>query len=126
MRAEKIIATLRERGAEMRVHGPTLRIRPVEALDAALTAEIHTHAAELLVLLEKTIWPQECRDAARRFRTPHARLYPLLDRTVSTPMGNGKLIQVLGPDHVAVVLDSDRTRSVFFHWRDVEPRRREL
>ena len=39
-------------------------------------------------------WPKECIEAERRFGQRHARLFPLLEREVSTPSGIGTLIQV--------------------------------
>jgi hypothetical protein len=64
--------------------------------------------------------PPESLDWEARFGSPHARLYPFLGQTVSTPAGRGKLLQVF-TERAAVVLDHDPGRVVFLLPSEVEP-----
>ena len=65
-------------------------------------------------------WPPESLEAERRFRQPHAKLFPFLGRKVRTPTGPGTLLQVFA-NRVTVLLDSELSRSSFFLPAEVEP-----
>jgi len=53
---------------------------------------------------EEADWPSECLDYERRFGQPHARLFPLIGKRVTTPRGDGMLLQVFS-SQVTVALD---------------------
>ncbi|HVT16280.1 MAG TPA: hypothetical protein VHQ90_08915 [Thermoanaerobaculia bacterium] len=105
MHVEAILAELETRGVELRAAGDRLQFRPVEAVPPELVEEIRAHKAELLRRLppgavfscfDRKGWPPESIDAEQRFGQWHARLYPFLGKTVATPAGPGRLVQVPG------------------------------
>lgn len=49
----------------------------------------------------------------RRFGQSCARLYPFLGRTICTPEGSGRLLQVF-PDRATVLLETQQDRASFF------------
>jgi hypothetical protein len=69
-------------------------------------------AAELVDLLAADGWPPESLDADRRFGRWHARLYPFIGRTVSTPRGAGRLVQIF-PKRASVILPAEEQIGVF-------------
>ncbi len=48
-------------------------------------------------------WPPECLASEERFGQPHARLFPLIGREVSTPDGRGTLVQVFAARSAVVI-----------------------
>jgi hypothetical protein len=110
----ELLETLRQAGAEVFAVGDRLRVR---APRGVVTDEIRRclaeHKPQLLAELSTAPgWPPECLDAERRFRMPHARLFPLLGGPVTTPAGPGELLQVFA-DRAAVRLDADPGRLTF-------------
>ena len=122
MTPHQLLATLHRAGAEVVVHGDRLR---VQAPRGVLTEEIRRalveHKPELVAELSvAATWPAEYREAERRFRVPHARLFPLLGRRVETPAGAGELVQVFA-ERAAVRLDVDPEVLAFFLPAEVRP-----
>jgi hypothetical protein len=122
MTPHELLATLHRAGAEVKVHGDRLR---VEAPRGVLTEEIRQalveHKPELLAELSiAATWPAECREAERRFGIPHARLFPLIGRRVSTLAGDGTLVQVFA-ERVAVRLDAQPHEVAYFLPAEVRP-----
>ena len=122
MTAHELLISLRRSGIELTVSGNRLR---VEAPRGAVTSELRrvliARKRELLAALSPAVsWPPESLEAERRFGEPHARLYPFLGRTVETPAGPGRLLQVF-VDRVAVVLDHDPRRVTYLLPSEVLP-----
>jgi hypothetical protein len=65
-------------------------------------------------------WPPECLESEEKFGTTEARLYPLLNRTVWTMKGTGRLVQVFA-GRVAVLLDGSFSRIEFLDPGAVRP-----
>jgi hypothetical protein len=118
--AAEVLAELLSRRVELAVVGDRLRFRPVQAVTADLLAELREHKAEVVELVTLQCWPEESLDSVRRFRQPHARLFPFLGRAVATPQGPGKLLGVFA-DMAAVALDTEPARAVFFLPSDIRP-----
>lgn len=117
MTAETLLAEVRALGLELRPDGADLVVRPRGRLTAELREELRRHKPELLALLAPT-WPPECLESVQRFGRPHARLFPLLGREVSTPYGHGRLVQAIA-DRAAVAMlapdeDGGLSRRVIF------------
>jgi hypothetical protein len=112
--ARELLATLRRSGIELTVHGGRLRVEaPRGAVTPELRRELREHKPELIAELScLTGWPPESLDAERSFGAPCARLYPFLGRTVETPAGPGRLLQVFS-ERAAVLLDGDERVSHF-------------
>jgi hypothetical protein len=94
MRAEELLAEVEALGIVVSLDHEYLRLRPRSRLTPDLIEDLRAHKAELLGLVELRQWPRESRDAVRRFGVPHARLYPLLRKQVTTPRGRGRLVAV--------------------------------
>ncbi len=120
MNAPELISQLEARGASMQVLGDRLRIRPKSALTTELISELRERKAEILQFLSSSGWPAECLESEQRFRQPHARLFPLLDKSVETPLGAGRLVQVFA-DRAAVVLHHDQESLTFLLPEEVHP-----
>ncbi len=118
MNAAELLVDLSERGVQVRPDGDLLRLRPKSRLTAGLLAEVKTHKPDLLTLLG-TDWPPQCLEAAKRFRVPYACLYPLIGKTVETPGGPGKLLQVLG--RAAAVRLKSQSKVKYLDWRTIRP-----
>lgn len=70
--------------------------------------------------------PEAPCESERRFRQPHARLFPFIGRKVRTPAGPGILQQVFA-DRATVVLESELTKcTTVFHPSQIEPASEEL
>ncbi|HVR10577.1 MAG TPA: hypothetical protein VMW75_21205 [Thermoanaerobaculia bacterium] len=82
------------------------------ALTPDLKQAIRDHKAELVSLVAADGWPPESLDAERRFGRWHARLYPLIGKTVATPRGAGRLAQVF-PERGSVILPDEAVVGVF-------------
>lgn len=80
---------------------------------------------EITISAKGNSWSARSLDAERRFRQPHARLFPFLGRKVRTPAGPGTLLQVFG-DRVTVLLDSELSKCVFFRPTEIEPVSKEM
>ena len=122
MTPHELLETLRQAGAEIFAVGDRLRVR---APRGVVTDEIRRclaeHKPQLLAELSATPgWPPECLDAERRFGVPHARLFPLIGRRVSTPAGDGTLVQVFA-ERAAVRLDAQPHQLAFFLPAEVRP-----
>jgi len=95
------------------VDGDSLRVTgPRSAMTPDLERAIRDHKAELAELVAAAGWPPESFDAERRFASWHARLYPFIGRTVSTPRGAGELVQVF-PERASVILPGEAQVGVF-------------
>ena len=117
MTAVELLSELRALDVELAVSGDRLRYRPADALSPDLLADLQALKPELIELLR---WPEASLDYLERFQVPEARLYPFLDRPVTTPEGRGRLLQVIAP-HAVVALERDPGRAVFFFWKEVHP-----
>ncbi len=106
MRAIEILTELKARGVTLQPMGDRLRVGPRERVPDQLVAELRTHKSELIDLLT---WPKECVAAERKFGRRIARLFPLVGRQVSTPLGDGRLIAAL-PERALVILDRQPDR----------------
>jgi hypothetical protein len=73
-----------------------------------------------VALSQGAAWPPVSLSGERRFRQPHAKLFPFLGRKVRTPAGPGTLPQVFA-DRVTVLLDTELSRCSWFSPRQVEP-----
>ncbi len=85
----------------------------------ALIEELKQKKAEAMVYLA-IAWPAESAENERKFRAGAPRLYPFLQKTVTTPLGRGTLVQV-GPEYVRVALDSSPSLSTSIPWFDIRP-----
>jgi hypothetical protein len=118
MKAVELLAELRALDVELVVSGDRLRYRPASVLSPDQLADLQELKPQLIELLRD--WPEISLDYLERFGVPEARLYPFLDREVTTPEGRGRLIQVIAP-HAVVALERDPGRAVFFLWEEVHP-----
>ena len=133
MIAEEILAELRGAGALVEARGDVLH---VEAAPGTLTPDRLRSLRELKPALLRLLapsgvvgslggalqapskvvagdgWPPESLDAEQRFGCWHARLYPFIGKTVSTPRGAGRLVQVF-PDRASVILPGEAQVGVF-------------
>ena len=116
----ELVTELESRGATLLCLGDRLRVQPRSAIPQELIPEIVEHKAELLKLLQDEGWPAECLEAERRFGQRHARLFPLLDQTVETPQGPGRLVQVFA-ERVAVELTHSPGRMAYLLPDEVRP-----
>jgi len=118
-----LIADLRGRGFVLEPRGERLHVEaPADGvLPPDLLTELRARKPEILCLLQIESehlaaaadgWPPESLDAVRRFRSWHARLYPFLGKTVSTPRGAGRLVQVF-PERASVILPGEARVGVF-------------
>lgn len=103
MTPEEILSELEARQVELRVAGDRLRIRPVSRVPEFLLEELRSHKAEVVERVSLRGWPEASWESVTRHRRPEARLFPLLDRTVVTPLGRGQLVEVF-PDRAGVHL----------------------
>ena len=103
MTPDEILSELEARRVELRVVGDRLRIRPVSRVPEFLLEELRSHKAEVVERVALRGWPEASRESVARHRRPEARLFPLLDRTVVTPLGRGRLVEVF-PDRAGVHL----------------------
>jgi hypothetical protein len=121
MDAVELLEELTARHFRVEADGESLRVvGPRGSLSPDLDEEIRENKRELLVLAPLQGWPPESLDCVRRFRQPHARLFPFLGRAVITPQGRGMLLQVF-TDLAAVALDQEPRRAVFFLPSDIRP-----
>ena len=101
MTAEELLSEAEAQGLTLVADGARLRIRPGSRLTPELLSRLRARKAELIELLT---WPEECLEAEREHAQHWARLLPLVDEEVSTPMGKGRLVEVL-PERAVVILD---------------------
>ena len=120
MTPSEILSELQARQVEVVVVGDRLRFRPVTAVPEPLLEALRAHKAEVMDLVELQCWPEASREAVRLYRAPYARLYPFLGRTIQTPRGPGRLLQVF-PERATVVLDGERERASVFLPSEVRP-----
>lgn len=119
----KIVEALRSLGYAFRIEGGAIRYKcagdsaPPQA--AALLAELKRRKAEAVAYLTLA-WPPESAEAEEKFGQGPARLYPFLDKTVATPLGEGRLWQV-GYDRVGVVLFRKPEKVTFMPWYEARP-----
>jgi hypothetical protein len=100
MTASTLLSELQALGAKLGVAGDQIRIEaPRGVVSPELLAELRAHKPELIELLT---WPPECLEAEREHGHPSARLYPLLGRQVSTPVGPALLVAALPERAVAI------------------------
>jgi hypothetical protein len=116
-----LVADLRGRGFLVELRGERLHVEA--PADGLLTPELLTNLRarkpEILYLLRiehqevaADGWPPESPDAEQRFGRWHARLYPFVGETVSTPHGAGRLVQVF-PERASVVFAGEAEVGVF-------------
>lgn len=98
-------------------HRSEAELRPPEADD--LLAEVMRRKEEAVAYLSIP-WPQVCRESEWKFGHAPARLYPMLNKVVSTPQGRGTLWQV-GSERVGVVLNRQPGKVTFMPFWDVRP-----
>lgn len=120
MTAEDLLAEVEALGVAVRLDRHELVLRPKSRLTPELVERLRAHKAELLDLVELQGWPEASRKAVRRYGAPCARLYPFLGRTILTPEGPGRLLQVL-PERATVVLDSRPGRLCAFLPSELRP-----
>ena len=109
MTAAELLAQLHASSVRLTVNDGRLRYRaPAGVLTPDLLEALAEHKAAVLAWLATAAapWPAACLEAERRFGQPHARLFPLIGQTVSTPNGAGVLCQVFR-DRAAVVVGVD-------------------
>jgi len=113
MDAGALLATLGRLAFTVAVDGADLLVKgPPSAMTPDLEEAIRDHKAELVELVAADGWPPESLDAERRFGRWHARLYPFIGRTVSTPLGAGRLVQVF-QERASVILPGEAQVGVF-------------
>ena len=120
MTAEDLLAEVEALGVVVTLDRRDLVVRPKSRLTPQLVDRLRSHKPELLGLLELRTWPEASREAVRRFGHPSARLYPFLGRTILTPEGPGRLLQVF-PERATVVLDAEPSRASFFLPSELRP-----
>lgn len=120
MTADEILSELQTRQVELAVVGDRLRFRPVSAVPEPLLEALRAHKAEVMDLVELRSWPEASKDAVRRFRQPCARLYPFIGRTIQTPQGPGRLLQVF-PERATVAFAATPGTVSFFLPSELRP-----
>lgn len=120
MRPEELLQTVEALGVVVTLDRENLVLRPKSLLPPDLVKQLRAHKAELLDLVELQSWPEESRQAVRRFGLPCARLYPFLGRTVLTPAGPGRLVQVFA-ERATVLLDAHPHRADVFLPSELQP-----
>jgi len=104
MNAPALLAMMGRLDLAVSVNGDSLHVAgPPSAMTPDIARAIRDHKAELVGLVAADGWPTESLDAERRFGRWHARLYRFIGRTVSTPRGAGRLVQVF-PERASVVI----------------------
>jgi hypothetical protein len=123
----EVVSRLEESGGTLTLDGDRIRysIPSGDTTALALLDELRKHRDGVKWLLrqrdaDQGSWPPASTDAERRFRQPHARLFPFLGRKVRTPGGPGTLLLVFA-DHVTVLLDSELSKCAFFRPAEIEP-----
>ena len=120
MRPEELLAEVEALGVVVTLDRQELVLRPKSRLTPELVEQLRAHRVELLEIVELRGWPDASRDAVRSFGHPCARLYPFLGRTIQTPQGPGRLLQVF-PERATVVLDREPKRARFFLPSELRP-----
>jgi hypothetical protein len=121
VRTVDLLANAEALGVAFWLDGNRVRFNPASSLPTDLLAALKERRQEVAALLLRC-WPPESEDTVRRFGRPWARLYPFLNGPVSTTMGPGRLLAVLGDwPGASVVLDHDPSRAVFIPWGEVRP-----
>lgn len=113
MSAEELLAQVESLGVAVALDRDRLVLRPRSVLPPDLVTALRAHRDELRALVELRGWPEASREAVRCFGAPHARLYPFLGRTVATPAGLGRLVQVF-TERAAVLFDDGAGRRIQF------------
>jgi hypothetical protein len=112
MKAAELLATLGRLDLSVAVEGDKLRVTGSRsAMTPDLERTIREQRAELVELIAAG-WPQESLDAEHRLGGWHARLYAFIGKTVSTPRGAGRLVQVF-PERASVILPGEAQVGVF-------------
>lgn len=113
MIAEQVLEELRTAGVLVEARGEVLHIEaPQGVLSPDRIRSLRELKSELLRLISADGWPPESLDSERRFGSWHARLYPFVGETVSTPRGAGRLVQVF-PERASVILPGEERIGVF-------------
>jgi TubC N-terminal docking domain len=99
MQAAELLNELKARGVVLEVRGDRIRVGPRDSVPPEILADLRAHKSELMDLLT---WPAECLEAEREHGHISARLYPLLGRPVSTPVGPALLVAALPERAVAI------------------------
>lgn len=120
MTAEELLAEVEALGVIVTLDREELVLRPRSRLSPELVDRLREHKPELLDLVELRSWPAESQDAVRRFGQPCARLYPFIGRTILTPWGPGRLLQVFS-ERATVALATTPGRASFFPPSDLRP-----
>jgi hypothetical protein len=90
------------------------------AISPDLLEEVREHCEELIDALTSPLWPPESLKAELRFGHRHARLYPFLGRTIATPAGPGRLVQVFA-ERAGVVLECAPRQVCYFLPGELRP-----
>ena len=106
-------ALFEDRGGDLGVVAPPGLLKPKEV------ETLRAHKHELLAFLRS--WPPESADYVQRFGRPEARLYPLINQSVSTLHNGGGVLVSVAAEQAAVALDNTPGRFVFLPWREVAP-----
>ena len=104
MTVVEAVRTIKSVGGRVRPMGDFIRCRvpdPAPPLVDQAVEVLRQQKAEALRLLREPAWPAEAYAAQRHFGVPSAKLYPFLNRSVATPDGVGRLLQVFD-DRVTV------------------------
>jgi hypothetical protein len=109
--AEELLDKVEALGVTVTLDRGGVLLRPGSRLTPELIEALRACKDELRALIELRAWPEASREAVRRFGAPHARLYPFLGSTVSTPAGPGTLLQVFS-ERAAVLFTSDGERRI--------------
>jgi hypothetical protein len=120
MTAAEILAHVEALGVVVTLDREDLVLRPRSRLTPELVEQLRAHKAEIQGLVELQSWPEASRDAVRRFGLAVARLYPFLGRTILTPDGPGRLLQVF-PERATVVLDARPETATFYLPAELRP-----
>ena len=111
MNAEDLLAEVEALGVTVDLDGDVLRFRPGSAIPAGLVEVLRAHKPELVELVSLRGWPDASLECVRQFGRPEARLYPFLGKTVATPAGKGRLLQVFH-ERASVLLERDPRKVV--------------
>lgn len=114
MNAEELLAEVEALGVAVSLDREGILLRPRSLLTPELIEALRAHKEALRGLVELRGWPEASREAVRSFGLPHARLYPFIGRTVTTPDGPGTLLQVFS-ERAAVLFDDGAERRVFHY-----------
>ncbi len=101
---------LRRQRITLEPNGEYLRLKAPKSPSETVMEELRRRKGQLLRWLAAP-WPDDALENERKFGSPWARLYGLVDRRVETPSGAGRLLNVIGGNCWVLLDGEDRGRA---------------